>query len=119
MSKIIQKIEKEKLKLHKNVFKSGDTLKIHSLIKEAKKQRIQIFEGICIAKHNNHGSSTITVRKISFNYGVERIFPLASPAIKKIEVISLGKIRRAKLYYLRQLSGKKARIKQMMISNNK
>lgn len=91
-------------------FKAGDTLKVHTKIKEGKNERIQIFEGVCIARKNNGMGSTFTVRKISFNEGVERIFPLYSPNIEKIEKVRIGKVRRAKLYYMRVLRGRKARI---------
>lgn len=91
-------------------FKAGDTVKVHVKIKEGEKERVQIYEGVVIAKHNNGAGSTFTVRKISYGVGVERIFPCTSPNIGKIEVVSSGKVRRAKLYYLRDLSGKKARI---------
>jgi large subunit ribosomal protein L19 len=91
-------------------FKAGDSVKVHVKIKEGDKERIQIYEGVVIAIHRNGPSSTFTVRKISYGVGVERIFPFSSPSIEKVEVSSVGKIRRAKLYYLRKLSGKKARI---------
>ncbi|MBN1783558.1 MAG: 50S ribosomal protein L19 [Alphaproteobacteria bacterium] len=91
-------------------FKAGDTLKVHTKIKEGKNERIQIYEGVCIARKNNGMGSTFTVRKISFNEGVERIFPLYSPNIEKIEKVRIGKVRRAKLYYMRVLRGRKARI---------
>ena len=91
-------------------FKAGDTLKVHTKIKEGKNERIQIFEGICIARKNNGMGSSFTVRKISFREGVERIFPLYSPNIEKIEKARIGKVRRAKLYYMRALQGRKARI---------
>ncbi|MBN1114746.1 MAG: 50S ribosomal protein L19 [Oligoflexia bacterium] len=93
-------------------FKPGDTLKVHSLIKEGDKQRIQAFQGVCIAKKNAGISSTFTVRKISSGIGVERIFPSHSPLISKIEVINKGKVRRSKIYYLKKLFGKAARIKR-------
>jgi len=102
-----QKYHKEKNVPH---FKAGDTVKVHVLIKEGDKERVQVYEGVVIAIHRNGASSTFTVRKISYGMGVERIFPYSSPHIAKIEVSSVGKVRRAKLYYLRDLSGKKARI---------
>lgn len=92
-------------------FKSGDTLKVHFKIKEGEKERIQVFQGLCIKKKNAGVSSTFTVRKISSGIGVERIFPLHSPLIDKIELVTRGKVRRSKLYYIRSLFGKKARIK--------
>ncbi|MCB1215567.1 MAG: 50S ribosomal protein L19 [Deltaproteobacteria bacterium] len=91
-------------------FKSGDTLKIHCRIKEGNKERVQIFEGLVIGRHSNGISSSFTVRKVSQGIGVERVFPLHAPFIEKIEKVTVGKVRRAKLYYLRDLSGKKARI---------
>jgi len=110
---IIEMIEKEQIakrgaQLAK--FSTGDTVKVHVKIKEGEKSRIQMFEGVCIARKNAGFSSSFTVRKISFGEGVERKFPLYSPSIDKVEVVKIGKVRRAKLYYLRDLSGKKARI---------
>ena len=93
-------------------FRPGDTLKVHVKIKEGTRERIQVFEGIVIARQHGGLDETVTVRKISNGIGVERIFPLHCPSIDKIEVIRLGKVRRAKLYYLRNLSGKAARIKE-------
>jgi large subunit ribosomal protein L19 len=94
-------------------FRSGDTVKVHVKIKEGEKYRIQVFEGVVIALHRNKSHSTFTVRKVSFGYGVERIFPVHSNIIDKIEVLKRGKVRRAKLYYLRQLRGKAARLKEI------
>lgn len=91
-------------------FKSGDTIKVHFLIKEGDKQRVQIFQGLCIKIRNAGVSSSFTVRKISDGIGVERIFPTHSPLIQKVETVSKGKVRRSKLYYIRSLFGKKARI---------
>ena len=93
-------------------FKPGDTLKVYIKIKEGGKERIQIFEGICIARKGGGLKETFTVRKISFGVGVEKIFPLHSPSIDKIEVVRYGDVRRAKLYYLRELKGKKAKVKE-------
>ncbi len=93
-------------------FKAGDTVKVHLRVREGDKERIQIFQGVVIKKKNNGVASTFTVRKISFGIGVERIFPIHSPYIEKIEVVKIGRVRRAKLYYLRALKGKKARIKE-------
>lgn len=92
-------------------FRAGDTVRVHFLVKEAEKERIQMFEGHVIRRHDKGASSTFTVRKTSFGIGVERIFPLYSPLVKKIEVKEKGEVRRARLYYLRRLSGKSARIK--------
>ena len=93
-------------------FRSGDTVRVHVKIKEGEKYRIQVFEGVVIARKNNGIASTFTVRKVSLGYGVERIFPVHSPIIEKIEVVKSGKVRRARLYYLRGLRGKAARLKE-------
>src|SRR5512136_3324269 len=94
-------------------FRSGDTVRVHVKIKEGDKYRIQVFEGVVIARKNNGVSSTFTVRKVSFGYGIERIFPLNSPIIEKLEVMKSGKVRRARLYYLRGRRGKAARLKEV------
>ena len=110
---IIQELEKEQLaKLNKKVpeFKAGDTVKVMYKIVEDKGERLQAYEGVCIARSNNGLNSSFTVRKISFGEGVERVFPLYSPNVASIEVVRRGKVRRSKLYYLRALFGKKARI---------
>lgn len=93
-------------------FKPGDTLRVYIKIKEGGKERIQVFEGICIARTGGGLRETFTVRKVSFGVGVEKIFPLHSPSIEKIEIVRFGDVRRAKLYYLRELKGKKARVKE-------
>ncbi len=93
-------------------FNPGDTLKVYIKIKEGGKERIQMFEGICIARKGGGIRETFTVRKTSFGVGVEKIFPLHSPSIDKIEVVRYGDVRRAKLYYLRELKGKKAKVKE-------
>jgi large subunit ribosomal protein L19 len=115
MSNLLETFEKqqiEKLTSKKRVpaFRPGDTLKVTVRITEGSKSRLQAFEGICIARKNNSVNSNFTVRKISHGEGVERVFPLFSPLVEKIEVVRKGDVRRAKLYYLRALSGKKARI---------
>ena len=112
---IIENLEKEqmeKLTSGKNIpnFKPGDTLKVHTKVKEGDRERIQVYEGVCIARKNDGLNSSFTVRKISFGEGVERVFPLYSPNVAKIEVSRIGKIRRAKLYFLRALRGRSARI---------
>ncbi len=107
---IIDRLEKEQLRKDIPVFKAGDTLKVHVKITEGDKQRIQIFEGICIKRVNGGIGSSYTVRKMSGSVGVERIFPLHSPNVEKVELVRVGKVRRAKLYYLRNLRGKAARI---------
>ena len=115
MSNLLETFEKqqiEKLTSKKRVpaFRPGDTLKVTVRITEGSKSRLQAFEGICIARKNNSVNSNFTVRKISHGEGVERVFPLFSPLVEKIEVVRKGDVRRGKLYYLRELSGKKARI---------
>ena len=112
---IIEQLEQEqidKLTAERTVpeFGAGDTLRVHVKVVEGTRERIQIFEGVCIARKNSGMNSAFTVRKISYGEGVERVFPLFSPRIEKIEVMRRGVVRRAKLYYLRQLRGKKARI---------
>ena len=92
-------------------FKVGDTVKVHSKISEGDKERIQIFEGVVIRKHGGHAHSTFTVRKISYSVGVERIFPTYSPRIDKLEIVSSTHVKRARLFYLRDLQGKAARLK--------
>ena len=119
---IIQTLEKEQIeKMAKDIpaFKAGDTLRVHCKIKEGDRERIQIFEGVCIARNNDGLNSNFTVRKISFGEGVERVFPLYSPNVAKIELARSGKIHRSKIYYLRQLFGKKARIAEDSRNTNK
>ncbi len=112
MTTLLQKFNKEQEKDRPQLH-SGDTIKVHQKIKEGNKERIQIFEGVVIAaKHGSGISGTITVRKISDGIGVERIFPIHSPAIEKIEVVKHGKTRRSKLYYLRTAKGKKSKLKK-------
>jgi len=94
-------------------FKAGGTLRVHVKITEGDKQRIQVFQGVCIKRRNNGVGSTFTVRKVSNGMGVERVFPLHAPVLDKVEVMMVGKVRRAKLYYLRNLQGKAARIKEV------
>ncbi|HEU0007294.1 MAG TPA: 50S ribosomal protein L19 [Terriglobia bacterium] len=106
-------VEKNELKSDIPSFVVGDTVKVHVKIKEGDKERIQVFEGVVIARRNGDLRSSFTVRKISFGQGVERIFPLHSPVVDKIEVSKRGKVRRAKLYYLRGLKGKAAKIKEV------
>ncbi len=108
----IEQMEKEMMRLDLPDFVAGDTIKVYVKIKEGEKERIQIFQGVVIGRHNGRSNSTFTVRKISYGIGVERIFPIHSPIIDKIEVVSRGRVRRAKIYYLRELKGKAARIKE-------
>jgi large subunit ribosomal protein L19 len=94
-------------------FKPGDTVKVHVVVKEGDKERIQVFEGVVIARHSNGAHGTFTVRKMSSGIGVERVFPLESPAVAGVDLVKVGKIRRAKLYYLRNLKGKASRIEEV------
>jgi len=110
---LVDQITKKQLKSNIPQFKAGDTLKVYVKIKEGNKYRIQLFEGVCIARKGKGIAETFTVRKISYQVGVERIFPIHSPIIDRIEVVKVGKVRRAKLHYLRGLSGKAARIKEI------
>lgn len=109
---VIAQVARRQLKTDRPPFRAGDTVKVHVRVREGEKERIQIFEGVVVAKRGNAISETFTVRKISYGVGVERIFPLHSPYIEKLEVKSRGKVRRAKLYYLRELSGRAARIEE-------
>ena len=108
----LDSIEQTQLKENIPMFQSGDTVKVHVRIKEGNKERLQVFEGIVIARKHGGARETITVRKVSFGVGVERIFPLHATVIDHIDVTRRGKVRRAKLYYLRDLRGKAARIKE-------
>jgi len=92
-------------------FRSGDTLRVHVKVREGDKERTQVFEGVCIRRRGNGASETFTVRKVSYGVGVERIFPLQGPVVEKVEIKSRGHVRRARLYYLRDLRGKKARLR--------
>src|SRR5579872_3949146 len=107
----LDRIEESQMKKNVTSFRPGDTVKVHVKIKEGEKERIQIFEGTVIGQRRARNHSTFTVRKISFGTGVERIFPLHSPVVDKIEVVRSGRVRRAKLYYLRKLRGKAARLR--------
>jgi large subunit ribosomal protein L19 len=109
---IIRQIQNDMMRLDIPVFAAGDTVKVHVRIQEGEKERVQVFEGIVISKRRGTTNASFTVRKVSYGVGVERIFPLHSPIIDKIEVVSRGDVRRAKIYYLRKLRGKAARIKE-------
>jgi large subunit ribosomal protein L19 len=112
---IIEKIEREELEKRGAEiprFKAGDTLKVHFKVIEGTRQRTQVYQGICIKRQGEGARETFTVRKQSFGVGVERTFPLYSPKIDKIEVLAIGDVRRAKLYYLRQKVGKQARVRE-------
>lgn len=112
MSEIIRAIESEQLKKDLPKFNVGDTLRVMVKVVEGDRERLQAFEGICIAKRNSSIRETFTLRRVSYGIGVERTFPLHSPRLDKITVLRRGKVRRAKLYYLRNLSGKAAKIKE-------
>ena len=107
----IDMLEREQMRIDIPQFRAGDTVKVHVKISEGEKDRIQTFQGIVIGRHNNGLKSSFTVRKVSYGIGVERVFPLHSPAIDKIEMVQPGKVRRSRLYYLRNLRGKAARVK--------
>ena len=113
---ILKEVEKEQIaKLSEGkslpTFKPGDTLKVHTKVKEGDRERIQVYEGVCIARKNDGLNSSFTVRKISFGEGVERVFPVNSPFVENVEVVRRGKVRRAKLFYLRSRTGKAAKVK--------
>ena len=114
---IVQSIEKEQIRREAN-FRAGDTVKVGVRIKEGVKERVQVFEGVVIAMRHGGSRASFTVRKVSYGVGVERVFPLHSPAIDKIEVVSNGDVRRAKLYFLRDLAGKAARLKERETVDN-
>lgn len=117
MANIIDEIEQGFLRKDLPAFRAGDTVRVHFRIQEGDKERVQVFEGVVIDLRRGGNRANVTVRKMSFSVGVERIFPLASPRIEKIEVVQRGRVRRAKLFYLRALRGKKARIKARMDYN--
>lgn len=109
---VVEMLEMEQMRGDIPDFKPGDTVKVHARIKEGEKERIQVFQGVVIRKRKGNTGATFTVRKVSYGIGVERIFPLHSPNIDKVEVVTRGKVRRSRLYYLRNLRGKAARIKE-------
>lgn len=112
----IKQIEREMMRLDHPDFAPGDTVRVHVKIREGEKERIQAFQGVVISKNKGTTDATFTVRKMSYGVGVERIFPLHSPAIDSIDVVSRGRVRRAKVYYLRKLKGKAARIKERRVN---
>ena len=114
MASIIEQINQENLKAETPVFNVGDTVKVSFKVIEGTRERIQIFEGVVIAKRHGGISETFTVRRLSFGIGVERTFPLHSPKITKVEVVRKGKVRSAKLYYLRGRTGKAAKVKEVL-----
>ncbi|MFZ1957417.1 MAG: 50S ribosomal protein L19 [Desulfobacterales bacterium] len=108
----IKQLEREMMRLDLPDFAPGDTVKVHVKIKEGEKERIQVFQGVVISKRKGMASASFTVRKVSYGVGVERIFPMHSPVIERLEIITKGRVRRAKIYYLRKLRGKAARLKE-------
>src|SRR3954470_11105332 len=112
MSKIIEELERAQLRSGIPQFKAGDSVRVHFQVIEGQRRRIQVFEGIVIKRQGSGVRETFTVRKVSFGFGVERTFPLHSPKIEKIEVTAIGDVNRAKLYYLRDRVGKKARVRE-------
>jgi large subunit ribosomal protein L19 len=114
----IRAIEAEQMKEVPGKFKVGDTVKVHFRIIEGKNERIQIYEGLVIAMKNAQVGKTFTVRKNSYGVGVERVFPMYSPRVAKVEVMRAGKVRRAKLYYIREKIGKGAKIKELIVKKN-
>jgi len=109
---IIKNIEREQLRMDLPDFAPGDTVTVHVKIREGNKERIQAFQGVVISKKKGTTNATFTVRKVSYGVGVERVFPINSPIIDRVEVVTRGRVRRAKIYYLRKLRGKAARIKE-------
>lgn len=114
---VIDFIERTQMREDIPNFKSGDTVRVHLKIREGEKERVQAFEGVCIRRHDNGARSTITVRKVSYGVGVERIFPLHSPRIVKIDVVTRNRVRRSRLYFLRSRRGKAARLKELRYDN--
>ena len=111
---ILESIEHESQRKDLPPFRSGDTVRVHVRVKEGDKERIQVFEGVVIRRRRGGASATFTVRKVSYGVGVERIFPVESPSVAKIEIKSRGHVRRSRLYYLRDLRGKKARLRSKL-----
>ena len=113
---VIDTVEQNQL-LQRPAIKSGDTVRVHVKVREGEKERIQIFEGVVIGMHRGGAGATFTVRKVSFGQGVERIFPLHSPVIDRVDIVRSARVRRAKLYFLRALRGKAARIRERKRAN--
>jgi len=113
---IIDQLEREQMRMDIPHLRAGDKVRVHYRIREGEKVRTQVFEGVIIAQKRGGVRASITVRKVSFGVGVERIFPIHSPFIEKIQVIGRSRVRRAKLYYLRQLKGKAARLKELRLA---
>lgn len=114
MNEIIRAIEKEQIREDLTQFNIGDTIKVHVRIKEGNRERIQVFEGTVIKKQNGGLRETFTVRRVAYGVGVERTFPINAPIIEKIDVVRRGKVRRAKLFYLRDRVGKAAKVKELV-----
>ncbi len=112
INKVLQKVYDDRKRDDLPELESGDTVRVHVRIREGDKERLQVFEGVLIGRNNSGMSETITVRKVSFGVGVERVFPLQSPVVGKVEVVRRARVRRAKLYYLRKLRGKAARLRE-------
>lgn len=109
---VIEQLAREQMRMDLPDFIPGDTVRVHVKIKEGDKERIQVFQGVVISKRKGGINASFTVRKVSYGVGVERVFPLHSPIIDKVEVVTKGRVRRAKIYYLRKLRGKAARIRE-------
>ena len=116
MADVLQQVETARLRDDLPDFAPGDTVRVLYRVREGKKERIQVFEGVCLARKGGGNGATFTVRKISSGVGVERVFPVQAPTVKGVEVVRRGRVRRAKLYYLRNLRGKAARIKEKRTS---
>ena len=110
----LEALERESMRRDLPLFRSGDTVRVHVKIREGEKERIQVFEGVVIRRRRGGASGTFTVRKVSYGVGVERIFPVESPVVQKIEIKSRGHVRRSRLYFLRELRGKKARLRSKL-----
>ncbi len=108
----IKQLELENMRMDLPQFAVGDTIKVHVSIREGEKQRLQVFQGVVISKRNGTSSASFTVRKVSYGVGVERVFPMHSPVVDHIEVVTRGRVRQSKIYYLRKLRGKAARIRE-------
>ena len=116
---LVDQIERKEMKEKVPEIRIGDTARVHIRIVEGSKERVQVVEGVVIKMRGSQNRKTITVRKVSFGVGVERIFPLHSPRVEKVEVVKHSKVRRAKLYYLRELRGKAARLKEVRVQSTK
>jgi large subunit ribosomal protein L19 len=113
---IIKQLEREMMRLDLPDFAAGDTVNVHVKIKEGEKERIQVFQGVVISKRKGTTNASFTVRKVSYGIGVERVFPMHSPILSKVEVVTRGRVRRSKIYYLRKLRGKAARIRERRLA---